>query len=305
MIKTYKNGNVTVSINLEDGTKIRETQDNEFKPDFAESVDVHISDCCNNRCEFCYAGCTPDGAFGKLTGWHFLRELHPYTEMAINIQRPVPPNLIHFLDNMKAQKIIVNATVNQNHFMDKTFRIFLKRLQSEGLIHGLGISLVKPTEDFLNLIKGFDNVVIHVINGIVTTAQLDKMAHKGIKLLILGYKNIGRGSEYIEDTNTRIKVRNRKGFLYWDLRFILEEKWFEIISFDNLALEQLNVKRFLSDEEWNEFYMGDDGSHTFFINLVDGTFGKNSLTAKGERLPIGDKTIDEMFHEILKMSKET
>lgn len=295
MIKKYQNGNVTVIIDLKDGTKIRETQDDEFYPDFAESVDVHISDCCNNGCEFCYAGCTPDGRFGKLMDWYFLRELHPYTEMAINIQRPVPPDLIHFLDLMKEKKVIVNATVNQSHFMDKTFRIFLKKLQTERLIHGLGISLVKPTDDFLNLIKGFDNVVIHVINGIVTTFQLRQMAYKGIKLLILGYKDIGRGESYIENPEMKRTVRNRKGFLYWNISFILKNHWFDVVSFDNLAIEQLNIKRLLTKEEWNEFYMGDDGTSTFFINLVDGTFGKNSLTTKEERLPIGDKTIDEMF----------
>ena len=71
---------------------------------------------------------------------------------------------------------------------------------------------------------------------------------------------------------------------------------FDIVSFDNLALEQLNVKRLLSSEEWNNFYMGDDGKFTFYIDLVKGEFAKNSLSQ--ERFPIEDKSIDEMFNII-------
>ena len=78
----------------------------------------------------------------------------------------------------------------------------------------------------------------------------------------------------------------------------MEEKWFDTIAFDNLALDQMNLKRFLTKEEWERFYQGDDGTSTFFINLVDETFGINSLTTKEQRKPIGDKSIDEMFREV-------
>ena len=52
----------------------------------------------------------------------------------------------------------------------------------------------------------------------------------------------------------------------------------------------------MTEEEWEEFYMGDDGGFTFYIDMVDGTFGKNSLAT--ERYPIMD-SIDEMFQKIL------
>lgn len=298
MIKKYKNGNTFVSINEEDGTKVRFTPDDEFKPDFAESCDVHISNRCNNGCTFCYAGCTPDGDVGDLLKWKFLDTLHPYTEMALNLQIPIPMEIVAFLEKLKEKNVYANVTVNQNHFMDADFRSWLKALQNQGLVHGIGISLVEPTDKFLELIKGFKNVVVHVINGIATTDQLFKMAHKDIKLLILGYKNVGRGAEYVEDDEVRTKVRNRKGFLYWNIKFIMEEKWFNTIAFDNLALQQLNLRRYLTEEQWDQFYQGSDGTSTFFINLVDGTFGLNSLTTREERRLIGDKSIDEMFKEV-------
>lgn len=299
MIRRYKNGNTYVTLNDKDGTKIRFTYDDDFEPEFAESCDVHISNRCDNGCVFCYAGCTPDGDVGNLTKWKFLNTLHPHTEMALNLQAPVPVEIVEFLEILKEKRVVANVTVNQNHFMKDDFRRFLKKLQERKLIYGIGISLVEVTDDFKKYINDFDNVVIHCINGIVSTEQLYQLSEiDRIKILILGYKKVGRGLDYIKDRESWTRVRNRKGFLYWNIEFILKDHWFDTISFDNLALEQLNLKRFLTEEEWSRFYQGEDGSSTFFINLVDGTFGLNSLTTKEQRKPIGDKSIDEMFKEV-------
>ena len=46
--------------------------------------------------------------------------------------------------------------------------------------------------------------------------------------------------------------------------------------------------------------MGDDGSVTFAMDLVNGTFSLNSMSTK--QYPIGDMTIDEMF-QIIKEEK--
>ena len=70
-----------------------------------------------------------------------------------------------------------------------------------------------------------------------------------------------------------------------------------MVSFDNLGLEQLDVRRLLTDEEWEQFYSGDDGTFTFFINMVDGYFAKNSLSEI--HYPIGDYSMDEMFKIIV------
>ena len=77
---------------------------------------------------------------------------------------------------------------------------------------------------------------------------------------------------------------------------------FKVVSFDNLALEQLHIREKLTDEEWETFYGGDDGTVTFFIDLVKGVFARNSLSQK--TYPIGDKTIDEMFEVIRNEAKE-
>ena len=81
-----------------------------------------------------------------------------------------------------------------------------------------------------------------------------------------------------------------------NLKNIIEH--FEVVSFDNLAIKQLDVQSLMTNEEWEEFYMGDDGGFTFYIDMVNGTFGKNSLAPDHERCPIGDLSIDEMFQKI-------
>ena len=53
----------------------------------------------------------------------------------------------------------------------------------------------------------------------------------------------------------------------------------------------------MSEKEWNEFYMGDDVSHTFYIDMVKGTFSKNSITSNDKRYPIMDN-VDDMFKYI-------
>ena len=49
----YKNGNYMVCI-MNDGTKIRRTEEDDFIPSFAENVDVKLTDKCSMGCKFCF-----------------------------------------------------------------------------------------------------------------------------------------------------------------------------------------------------------------------------------------------------------
>lgn len=100
--------------------------------------------------------------------------------------------------------------------------------------------------------------------------------------------------------NGKIKVKELTSGMYDNLAEI--QKMFEVLSFDNLAINQLDVKRIVPVENWDEFYMGDDGGFTFYIDVVKGEFAKNSLS--DERFPIGDLSIDEMFNFIQEKYKK-
>lgn len=288
-IAKYKNGNTYTTL-YNDGTKEHFTKDDDFKFEFSESCDIQISQCCDNGCEWCYYGCSPTGKHGKLTGWKFFETMHPYTEIAINLQCPIPDDIFSFLWEMHSRKVIVNVTVNQNHFMRSDIRKFLREAISDGLIKGVGISLTDPTQkDFIDMVKQYPNIVIHVIAGITPLEDIEYLMGHGLKLLILGYKAIGRGARYLTDYYS---------YVCGDIECLEDSlddilNGFKVVSFDNLAIEQLHLKDKLSEKEWETFYGGDDGTVTFFIDLVKGVFAKSSLSPI--TYPIGDRTIDEMF----------
>ena len=285
----YKNGNYNVRL-LVDGTKIRETEEDDFIPAFAENCDCKITDKCDGGCPFCYEGCTPNGKHGDILNYSFLDTLHPYTELAINGNDMSHPDLIPFLEKLKEKKIITNMTVNQIHF--EKHQDMIRDLIDRKLIYGLGVSLKNPTEEFVSLIKEYPNAVIHVINGILSPSDVGMLADNNLKLLILGYKQLRRGIDHYATDHENIEYLQ-----HW-LKNNLEEmlNHFKVISFDNLAIEQLDVKRLMTEEEWEEFYMGRDGFFTFYLDLVEGTFGKNSLAT--ERYKIMDN-VDDMFQRIV------
>ncbi len=295
-IATYKNGNTYTTL-YEDGTKEHFTLDDEFEFAFSESCDVQISQCCDNGCEWCYYSCSPTGKHGRLTGWKFFETMHPYTEIAINLQCPIPDDILSFLWEMHSEKVIVNVTINQNHFMRSDIRQFLREAISDGLIKGVGISLTDPTQkDFIDMVKQYSNAVIHVIAGITPWDDIQYLMGRGLKLLILGYKQTGRGEKYFNNLGNCLSIISNVSWLANNLDDVFNG--FKVVSFDNLAIEQLGVKEILSEKEWENFYGGDDGTVTFFIDLVKGVFARNSLSQI--TYPIGDKTMDEMFAIIKK-----
>ncbi len=291
LLGKYQNGNYTVRI-FDDGTKIRETKAEVFIPIFPESIDLKITNYCDMGCLHCYEDSTPNGQHANLDANLVIRlidSIHPYTEIAIGGGNPLShPQLIPFLTKLESKNIIANITVNQNHFM--TNQALIRYLISNDLIKGLGVSLVKVTDEFINLVKQYSNVVIHIINGVISLDELRKLYNKNLKILILGYKEIGRGRTYYSSD-----VENNKKQFYQNITEII--KGFRIISFDNLAIKQLGIKRILTEKDWNEFYMGDDGQFTMYIDLTKGEFAANSIS--GQRYKMLDNIID-MFNIVRK-----
>lgn len=297
VIGKYKNGNYLVTI-FDDGTKVRENDLDNLTPAFAENCDVKFTHKCSQNCPFCYEGCTKDGEHSDILSQSWIYKMHPHTELAINGNDLDHPDLDKFLEIMKEQKVIVNITVNQNQFLGNWEKLALWEMK--GLIHGVGVSLINYTKHLDDGIKNFpnkQNIVIHTINGILSENDIDLMKNKGLKILILGYKSVRRGKVY-EDGINKNKILENKDYLYNNMKNLF--KWFEVISYDNLAIEQLEINRFLTKEQWSEFYMGDDGQYTYYIDAVAKTFAKNSVISERENFPINDMNVDEMFQFIRK-----
>ena len=300
---SFENGNYTVKLNLLNGTKIRETNDDFLNPTTIESMDIKITNCCDGPggalCKFCHEDSRPDGKHADLFAPSFLDKLHPYTELAIGGGNPLShPHLLQFLIKCKERKHIPNMTVNQYHFK-QNFN-FIKQLIDCKLIYGLGISVSYfPDHEFCEMVKEIPNAVLHIIAGLdnSTDRYLRFFRDEGIKkILILGYKQVRRGEKYYEgmapgiETNICLLKKN--------LPTILEEGWFEVVSFDNLALQQLNVKSMVDEDIYNEIFMGDDGltgemnSASMYADLVERKYAKNSCSM--ERFDLKD-TVEEMY----------
>ena len=124
--------------------------------------------------------------------------------------------------------------------------------------------------------------------------QLIKLSNKKLKVLILGYKTRGKGENYKHEFEKDI---------FLNIEFLKQNilkltPLFKVVSFDNLAIEQLELQKQINPKVWDEFYMGDDGKHTMYIDLVEQTFSKNSL---GEETFDLMSNIEEMFKIVKKL----
>lgn len=296
----YQNGNYSVTI-LSDGTKIRENNLDFFDAEFPESMDIKITNVCDMGCPMCHEDSRPDGKHGDILNLPFLDSLHEFTELAIGGGNPLShPDFIPFLHLLKERKLIANVTVNEVHFM-KNIPLLLE-LAEQGLIYGLGVSYTggdrENTYRFADEVSKFPNAVIHIINGIVSMEQISWLSerNRGLKILILGYKDFRRGADH--HVKVGQIVDNKMKDMYEYLPKIIENAWFKAVSFDNLAISQLDVKRLMSEEDWEVFYMGDDGrdgelsSASMYVDAVVGQFAKNSCST--ERFSVTDNII-EMF----------
>ena len=293
----YKNGNYKVTI-LNDGTKIRETEENAFLPEFPECMDVKITDKCDGGCLWCYEGCSINGKHADLIDGDkpkqkWIESLKPYTELALNGNDLTHPQLREFLEYLKSKKVIANITVNQRHFLEKFD--FIEELVENKLIYGVGVSLSDSSENVLyEYLEKIPNTVIHTIAGILAYDDIVQLMNHHCKVLILGYKKVGRGEKYYQFEN--LKIDKKIAMLKLCLSEMIKEC--KVVSFDNLAINQLDVKNtlFKDRSDWDEFYMGDDGEFTFYIDAVNQTYSKNSLN-KDECFQIKDNVI-EMFNHV-------
>lgn len=296
LLYKYKNGNYDVFL-YEDGTKIRYTKETTWKSSFAENIDIKLTNkCTGTNCSYCHEGSGPDGKHGDILNLKFWDTLHKGQEVALGGGNVIEhPDFISLLKKLKKIGVISNITLNQFHFLSNIDLI--KELIKDNLVYGIGVSLIYPSKTLINALKQaiFKNVVIHTINGILSEYDIKELENKGFKLLILGYKHLRRGNDYFD--KEKIHILDNQKWLENNILDILNK--FEVVSFDNLALEQLNMKDKINKDVWEESYMGDDGTSTFYIDCVNEEFAKSSTAPLDKRYKLLDN-VDEMFKVIQK-----
>ena len=289
LIGEYKNGNCAVKI-YENGTKVRYTDDDEFYPEFAESLDVRITSRCGQGCAWCYEGNKPNGVDADLLGDEYIDlvdSFHPFTEVAIGGNDLNHPQLDGFLNLMRIKQVIVNVTVSQSQCITNLEK--LAKLQEYGLIRGVGVSLEHPNDELFSALKTLRHVVVHVVYGLASKSDIESLSNNGVVLLVLGYKKKGRGTTYFAKHQDEI-AKNQK-YLLKSLPKLKEG--FNAVCFDNLAVKQLSLKKLVGEKEWEMSYMGNDGEFSFYIDLVKGEYGKSSTSTSMKK--INGMNVDQMF----------
>lgn len=271
IIKEYQNGNASITIH-NDGTRII-SYDTVLELTYPLNIDIRVSNKCSFGmnpntgtavCDFCHESAKMDGIECDYNSLFSKLEVLPAgIELAIGSNH-LTDQLIGFLEKCKDNGWVCNVTVNQGHLKRDLSKILY--CIENGLIKGLGISYRKGFSKIPSELAQYENTVVHVINGIDSVEEVLELKNDGIKkVLVLGEKNFGFN---LNKVNLWSKS-HRKWYMWIPKLF----KEFDVVSFDNLALEQLNVKRFLSNDLWETTYQGE---HSFYINAVDSTFSPSS-----------------------------
>lgn len=278
LLHNYQDGDFNVSI-FSDGTK---TRSGEGVVEFPESMDVKITDNCDAGCQFCHEQSTKNGLHGDLTiVSRLIRQLPAGVEVAIGGGHALAhPGFDYFVKELSEAGIICNVTINEKHFADCLPRI--ERLIENGYLYGIGYSYKK-----IPCTWKYEHLVTHVIVGVTSPKELPAIAEVNNKVLLLGYKNVGRGIHYGRKHRDTVDTNINEWY-----RMLFKAAYQAKLSFDNLAIEQLKPWRLLSASDYSRFYMGKDGAHSMYLDAVKQEFSVSSTSPI--RNPF-EESIREMF----------
>lgn len=274
----YKNGNADVWLDLQDGTRIIEYPDYQgLILETPLNIDIRVSTQCpygydkntkQSTCAFCHESALVDGQechYGILQQVLMDAKLPRGTEIALGVNQ-VTDDLIQFVKNLWKLGLVVNITMNERYILEFS-DTRLKEMMP--YVFGLGISY-RSLQGCLSLpdwIAEYPHTVIHVINGIDDFDDIKELGIKYRKLLVLGEKDFGFNRGKVNLDTPRHKQ--------WKTNIMQLTEIFDIVSFDNLGLQQLEIRGKITTEEYKSFYQGE---HSMYINAVEQYFAPSSRT---------------------------
>ena len=287
----YQNGNCHVTI-CADGTKVREWPDGETPtPEFPESIDLKITNKCDKGCAFCHERSVPAGRLADVNRIvEAVDDLPRGVEIAIGGGNPLDhPELGLILYTFWLHGLVSNMTIHGDHVLAGSRRIQQWQWPRRGLVHGVGVSGARACMVLQanNLLP--NNAVCHVIAGVDDPLDAIKLRSLGCNVLVLGYKQYGRGEKHFGK-----QVTANMGRWRYFIGALLGRAG-GILSFDNLAIDQLKIQDLVSSEMWRERYMGDDGKFTMYFDAVESQYAASSTS---ERRDAGSMTLRQMFEAI-------
>jgi len=299
----YKNGNRIIDINPYTGTKrrwIEENDNSSYNPERPENIDLNLSYYCENNCPYCYLNASKDGqrfetiseVISALESV-FQGQKYPGLEIAMNLNSKKDLKVVSAAAVwLEKNQMVPNFTIKFNTLISMS-PAEIKALNA----YWLGVSVINSkqiieAESFFRKAENLNEIsinrVYHIINGIFEDLHMLKKV-KRAKFLFLGYKDIGRGKSYNQKSEVNL----------FDFSIIEDISKKNRISFDNLMTKQTLSESDLIDK-YKKRYLGEDGDHSFYIDLVKGNFSVSS-TQLYESRSIENKDLIQMFNEVKKI----
>lgn len=268
---TYKNGNANITLS-NNGTRVIEFE-GDLELEYPLNIDIKISSTCSFGkkdngevvlCDWCHESALVKGKDCDFTLLKYkLRILPKGIELAVGVNQ-FTDNIMNFFIWCKLKGFVVNITINQGHLLRD--EEYIKSAINANLVNGIGISYRASLKwNVPQHLLDYEHTIFNVIVGIDDVFDIKELSNKGVKkVTILGEKIVGFNSNKELDVNKHNQWK-------WNISSLFS--LFEVVSFDNLGVEQLQIKRFFNNEQWNEFYQHE---FSFYIDAVNQVFKPSS-----------------------------
>ena len=299
----YVNGNYMVSSDFFGNTRRFSTLriGEDFMPDFPDSVDLKITNKCSNNCPYCHESSNISGKSFNYEDTKKMLEGLPNKEIEIAIGGG---NIFECFDDFKkllffcvrSRNFYTRATFNVRDLLDIDKYDKVGELVRDNYLGALGVSIetweqfIKFKEVFLqsNIFFRSNRLVFHIVIGIFPLDRLKDFIKyceiSGFGVLILGFKTFGRGINF-KLKNSIDDWKKELSKLLFNERIIKDEnEHFLLIGFDNLAIDQISLKDMILKSEWDKYYLGQDFSHTMYIDAVDKYYAPTSRSPYSDRV---------------------
>lgn len=297
-----RDGDAIIFHDAQSGTKFRWSKQPYLKSSTPELVDIKITDKCSYGCSFCYQGSTPEGEdapLGRIKSIIDTLAAAKVFEIAIGGGEPTQhkdfPEILRYAADKGVNPNF--TTFTSDWIYDREIVEAIGYVAEKGRGMGIGVSILAEKdlgklEDIRDALRHDVQIIGQTVIGVapisVTRKMVKEMAKGGKSVLLLGYKNIGRGEDFSARLPDKSEVKDMiaefRDHKWSETRFygrnnehshVENHKMWSALSVDTAFLDQygevlddLNVDAALRTSP--------EGAFSMYVDAVNMTAGPSS-----------------------------